>query len=109
MPPFAFCNSLIDPSRTAATADRPAQLARDEFSLGKDPQKIPAENLIDVLLAVAAFQKFISDIRKHRNVPRAFGKIVSAVKVRPQADVVDARDLDDVIDVIDEPGKRQGR
>ena len=56
---------------------------------------------LHVLLIVAALQQFVSNVRHHRFITRAFGKVIRTIKVRPQSNVVDARDLHDVIDVID--------
>src|SRR2546427_9712610 len=73
---------LINSLRAAATADCPAHLARYYLGFSKHSQEILAENLPYIRFAVAALQQFISNIRQHGNVARAFGKIIRAVKVR---------------------------
>src|ERR1051326_7541056 len=71
-----------DPPHTTSAANRPAHLTRDHFSLRKHTQKVSAEDLVNVLLAIAALQQFISNVRHHRFITRAFGEIIRAIKVR---------------------------
>ena len=100
---------LFDRSLAAFAADRSTHRARDAFRLSHRSQQVAAENFSDVLLAVTTLQQFVSDIRQHRNVFRALRHVVRAVEVRSDADVIDACDFDDVLEVVHQFRKRQRR
>ena len=95
-------SSAANSLRTSSATDRTTRLARDLFSFRKYAQKILAKNFANILFGVTPLQQFVGDVRQHRNVARAFGEIVRAFEIRSDADVIDARDLYNVIDVIDE-------
>ena len=54
--PSAFCLLPTDSLRAAPTADRPAHFPRHLLGAGKDTEKILAQDLADILFAVAALQ-----------------------------------------------------
>jgi hypothetical protein len=57
--------ALLDPFQTSVAANRLTQTAAYAFSFRKHVQKVLAQNLANVPLAIAAPQKFIGDIRQH--------------------------------------------
>src|SRR2546428_3397613 len=101
-----ICGFLLPYSfQTTIAANRLALVARDSFGFGKHAQEILAQNLANILLAIAALQQFISDVRQHRDVTSAFGKVVRAVEICADTDMIDACNFHNMIDVIDELGK----
>jgi hypothetical protein len=80
------------------------------FHFAEDPQQISAENLADVVCAVAAVE------HRLRDLAQVGGGIYSlrqgaayAVEVRTQAGVIDPCNLGDVVDVIDQGLERRAR
>ena len=64
-----------------------------------DAEQIAAPDLLDVGFAVAALDEFAGDVAAFGGVVPA-SNAAAAVEVGADADVVDAGDLDDVLDVI---------
>ena len=68
-----------------------------------------AEDLLDVLVLVAAPEQFRRERRVFRDILETRTTLRDAVEVAAEADVIDAGDLADVIDVIGGVGERGAR
>ncbi len=76
------------------------QLCRDPFRGLHHPQDVQPEDLLDLVVRVAAAQQFRGQRRILRDVLHALRHAGDAVEVAAEPDVVDARDLLDVIDMV---------
>lgn len=65
-------------------------------------QEVDAEDFAAVFVRVAAAHELRGDFRQVGSGVDPFGQRGNAVKVRAEADVLDAGNSDDVLDVIDE-------
>src|SRR6188768_337329 len=72
-----------------------------ERGLLHDPQQVSAQDLRDVALRVAPFQKLAGDLRELRRILHPQGHD-RAIEVRPQSYVIDSGNLHRVFDVIDD-------
>src|SRR5690606_13531688 len=72
----------------------------DVDDLLPDPQQVAAPDLRDVFVAVAALAQLGGDVAGFGGVHPA-GDAATAIEVGGDADVVDAGDLRDVLDVVD--------
>ena len=73
---------------------------RDLAGLTEGAEDVPAEDLVDVGLGVAAAEQFVGQPGEVGDVFQADRPSIDAVEVRADADVVDPRDLDEVVDVV---------
>jgi hypothetical protein len=76
------------------------QPLRDLLGLAHHAQDVEAENLLDIALRVAALEQFRGQQRILRHVIELLHDLRDAVEVAADADVIDARDFADVIDMI---------
>src|SRR6516164_3105686 len=70
------------------------------FRLAKRPQQVAAQNLVNVLLGIAAVEQFLGDVRVAGNVLQLSGYSPDTVIIGAEADVVDPGHLDDVLNVV---------
>src|SRR5215475_2484978 len=76
-------------------------LSAHPFHFAKHAHQVPAENFVNVLLIVAAFEKTLGDLRQVRRRVHSFGRrTADPIKIRSQADMVDSRHFGDVVDVV---------
>src|SRR5688572_420466 len=98
-------------SRRATSASLGLQAPGDGFGLAPDAKQVAAPHPADVGLAVAAAHELERDVERLRGAVPAVDA-AAAVEVRRDADVLDADQLDGVVDVIDEVldgGSRRSR
>src|SRR5262245_25115864 len=69
--------------------------------------EIATEDFLHIGLRVAALEKRARDRRHLRYILHAFGKTRHAVEIGTKTDMIDTCDLDDMLDVFDEPRKRR--
>ncbi len=72
------------------------------FGFAEDAEGVGAEDFFDVGFGVVAVEEFLGDEGVRGNVGEVGGDLGDAIVICAQADVVDAGDFDDVIDVVDE-------
>ena len=95
--------------KAPVAANRLPRTTRDTLRFRKRAQKIFTKYLPDISFTVTPLEQLVRDVRQHRNVFRAFRHVVRAVEVSTDADMIDARDLDDVFEMIDQLGDRKRR
>jgi hypothetical protein len=83
-----------------ADAIQTVQIRRDLFRCPQDAEKVLACHFLDFLFRVAAFEKFAQQRRITRYVLKAGGRIVKAFVVGTDADIINADNGADVIDVV---------
>src|SRR5579875_1801345 len=83
------------------------RVVRVGLDLAEDAQDVATEDFANVLGAVAARHEGCGNLGEVGGGVDASGRDRYAVKVRADADVVDARDLDDVVEVVDERVERR--
>ena len=75
-------------------------LAADGFDLAKDAQQISAENFLDLIGAVPAIQQSLCNLRQVGGRIHALRRCAAdAIEIGADTDMIDARDLGDVIDL----------
>src|ERR1039458_6505190 len=81
--------------------------AADPFGFAEDAEQVAAQNLADIVGAVAAVEQDLRDSWQVGGGGGAFGRCAAdAVKIRAQADVINASDFRDMVDVIHPPRGR---
>ena len=70
------------------------------FRFGKDTQQIAAENLVNLRLIVATIEQFLCQIRIPRHILHLNRQPGNPIKIRTDADMVNARHLDYLINVV---------
>src|SRR5258707_8026259 len=84
--------------------------AAHSLGLAEDAEQVAAQNLPNIVGAVAAIEQGLCDLWQVGGGVNALGgRAAYAVKIRAQADVVDACDFRDMVDVIDEGAQRRAR
>src|SRR3954470_17241949 len=88
---------------------RRTHLSTHTLYLSEDAQNISAENLLDVLRLVSTIQQSLRDLRQVGGRVDFLRKHRHTVEVRTKSDVIDASDLRDVVDMIDQRFQRRPR
>jgi hypothetical protein len=80
----------------------------DFFGFAEDAEQVAAENLADIVGAVAAIEQGLCDFGQVGGGVDAGGSgSADAVEIRAEADVIDAGNFGDVVDVIDQRTERR--
>ena len=66
------------------------------------PYEIAAQNLVDLLFGVTAIEQDLRNYRILRHILELFRRRGNTVEIRAETHMIDARDLHNVIDVIDD-------
>ena len=86
------------------------QLLADLLDFAEDTEQVAAENLAAVFGGVAALHQGCRNLGQVGRRIEALGQLpADAIEVRTEADVIDACDFRDVVDVVDEHGERRAR
>src|SRR5262245_61726724 len=97
------------PARYCASADSLVGSLRYLLRPAQHAQQVAAEDFQNILLTISTIEQFLRDIRITRHVFELLGHAIDAVEVGAESNVIDARYLDDVLDVIDDRMDAAGR
>src|SRR4029078_4025687 len=100
---------LVNPVKTTVATNGPAGTTSDSLRRRHNSQQILTKNLPDISFAVTTLEQFVRDVWQHRNILCTFRHVVRAIKISADADMIDTRNLHDVIDMIDQLRDRKRR
>ena len=72
------------------------------FGLPHDSQDITAHDLVDLGCRVTSIEQFLGNDGIGRDIVQLFGEQADTIIIGSDSDVVDPRDFDDVVDMIDD-------
>src|SRR3954467_1192968 len=92
---------------------RPVHLAAHAFYFAKNAQQVAPEDLLDVFSLVTAVEQRLRDLRQVGSGIDLLRQHRDAIEVGAEAHVLDAGDLGDVVDMVDQrlerrPGNLRG-
>src|SRR5206468_9622051 len=100
---------VVDPPDVAVAGERRVRRRGVGLGGGEDTEEVLAEDLQDLVVLVATLHELEGDLRQALDAAETVGDRVDAVEVGAEADVIDPRDLHDVIDVVGDDRDRHLR
>ena len=73
----------------------------------KDPQQILAGELLEIMVAPAATDQLGEQLGELGDVLQSLGHGIDPIEIASDAHMIDAHQLDHVVDVVEHPGKRR--
>src|SRR5713101_2781705 len=108
--PFDFAQGRLARRPSLHSLFHRSHFAADLLGVAEDAENIAAQDLADVVGAVAAVEQGLRDFRQVGGGIDAIGSCAAdAVKIRAQPDMLNTRHFRDMVDVIDQRAQRRAR